>query len=256
MFLRSMVISLNRKKLWCIFGIALSVAAILISVTFIHVVNNSNGIKIPNIGEFLKKNNIFTATSYYCEYEVTTISNKNKNTYNMKEWYKKNLQEYENFRFEHKTSLGDDIIYLINNESIKVKNTSQKSEYVLSEYMVKKSNLISVATFTNLYNKINNKLELFQKYNITIASYTNENKIHNYIDLSKAPTNLESEIYAEAFEIKDIVNKVSKIELVLDSDNKKPVELNVYDKKGAIWIAVSYMNFEINTEIKDEIFAI
>jgi hypothetical protein len=154
MYIKSFKLGYNDrgKKLWYIVTFALTIAFILIATSFFLVSKDSFGSKIGIECD----SSIFNMKSYYTEYSVKINSNKNSNVYNMKEWYLKRSDNSENFKFETTNELGNIISYVIANNSLKITNFSEKYEYLLSEYIVTKKNLLSISTFIDIYNKVKN----------------------------------------------------------------------------------------------------
>ena len=146
------------KRLWIIILTALTVAAILVFTTIYLLISKEN-IKLGDFSDISNKyEQIFMAKAYKYESNVTVISNKTTNKYSIEEKYEKNDLGVENFYIKTHNELGDEIDYEITNNSLHIKSSTQLNEYVLNNYVVKKTNLISIATFISLYHYI-------EKYN-------------------------------------------------------------------------------------------
>ena len=130
------------KKLWIVVLVALTVALFLIVFTMNSILGKNSNIIKTN-----KKESIFDALSYQCEYNVSVVSNKNLNNYNFKENYKIKENETEFFEFITENDNKEQISYTIEDNCLKIKSNSQIKEYILSEYVVSKTNLLSISTF-------------------------------------------------------------------------------------------------------------
>ena len=235
------------KRLWLIILTALTVASILVFTTIYLLISKEN-VKLGNFSNISNNcDQIFTAKSYKYESNVTVISNKTTNKYNIEERYEKNDLGVENFYIKTHNELGDEIDYEITNNSLQIKSSTQLNEYILNNYVVKKTNLISIATFISLYNdisKITKNSNIESKTKIEIEEYSD--KIMYRILLNDY--NIE-----ELSDYLDILNDsigVKKLELLISKSDKKPVEYIVYNKDDLAYIDVNYTFFDINNNFK------
>ncbi len=229
---------LKEKKIIMIIITAITIACILIATTFYIVNKDSNGF---NLGNVLNKDSIMDITSYFADYSITIQSNKNTNNYQMKEWYSKNEKNNtERFKFETLSANNEKISYLIENNQVKIKNESQKNEFYLSDYIVKKENIMSISTFIGIYKKIiNGNIDNCCK----IENVDEDQKISYKIIFGNNDCDICKE-YSDL--VKDGI-KISAIELLINKDTSKPTEMFVYNSDNKVYIDISYNSFEINT---------
>jgi len=225
-----------KNRLYVVIIFAILIAAILIYVSFYSV------LKSP-IDNLVSGSNIFESTSYSAEYEITDISNKNRNIYIMNEIYKKeNSNEY--FKFGYKDILNNDISYIICNDKIKIEDTSQISSYIINSNNFKKTNLLSLATYIDIINNINSikcmTLNVSEEENVKKYEIILNKQIHDTEDVCKY-----SDLFSNGL-------KLSKIELTI-SDNK-PLDILVYTNDNNIYINVKFIKFEMNNEVSSDIF--
>ncbi|MDD2376181.1 MAG: hypothetical protein PHD15_02945 [Clostridia bacterium] len=229
-----------KNKLYVVVILAILIAFILIYVSFYSV------IKSP-IDNSLKQSDIFIGNSYFAEYEITDISNKNRNIYVMNEIYKKDgINEY--FKFGYKDILGNDISYIVCNDRVKIENTSQISSYIINSNNFKKTNLFSLATYIDIINNIDSikcmclnvtEEEAIKKYELIL-----DKQIHDTICTTEGICKY-SDLFSNGL-------KLSKIELTI-SDNK-PIDIMVYSNDNNVYINIKFIKFELNNEISDDIF--
>lgn len=229
-----------KNKLYIVIIFAILIASILIYVSFYSV------IKSP-IDNSLKISDIFTCNSYLAEYEITDISNKNRNIYVMNEIYKKDgINEY--FKFGYKDILDNDVSYIICNDRVKIENTAQISSYIINPNNFKKTNLFSLATYIDIINNIDNikcisfnatDEENIKKYEIIL-----DKQIHD-TQCTVEGTCKYSDLFSNGL-------KLSKIELTI-SDNK-PIDILVYTNDNNVYIDIKFIKFELNNEVSNDIF--
>lgn len=232
---------LSKYKLYTIIIIAVIVGIILIVFSF------SSVIRLP-IDNILKSSDILKATSYYAEYEITEISNKNRNVYTMNETYKKE-ENNEYFKFGYKDLIGNDVTYIVTNEKVKVSNSSQLNSYILNSNTFKKTNLFSLATYIDIINHIDTSeckcfaLKVSKEDNVKKYELLLNRK--NCVMCSNECKCKHSDLFAEGL-------KLSRMELlILD---KKPVDITIYTLDNNAYINIKYTNFELNNEVSSDIF--
>ncbi len=229
-----------KNKLYVLVISAIVIAFVLIFVSF------SNVIKLP-IGDIFKNLDIFSANSYSAEYEITEISNKNRNIYVMNELYKKE-GDNEYFKFGYKDFLNNDVSYIVCNDRVKLENTSQLSSYIINSNNFKKTNLFSLATYINIIHNIDSieciSLKVTEEENIKKYELILDKNLHDSKCLKKGISEY-SDLFSNGL-------KLSKIELNI-KDNK-PVDILVYTNDNNVYINIKYTKFELNSEISNEIF--
>lgn len=226
------------KILWCIILTAVTVAALLIGITM-YLLAKQGEIEI-NINND-KADAIFKANSYKYNSEVIVIGNKTTNKYYIEEKYKKE-DDKESFDIKTINENGTEINYTIDKNGLKVKSTSQISEYILSDYVVKKTNLLSISTFISLYNDIENYITSNEPNDsVKIEVEEVEDKILYRIVFN----DYNIDIFESYREILNDTVRISKMELLLSKDTKKPLEYIVYNKENKGYIDINYSFFDI-----------
>lgn len=231
-------ISFFRKyKLYIVITLAIIIAVVLMIISF------SSVISLPKINIVVDESDIFNLNSYSAEYVVIEISNKNRNTYKVKEWYKK-IFNSEFFKFNSNDELNNEVSYIIANGKIKIQNASQLSTYILNESKLKKTNLYSISTYIDIItdndlkciriNTLNE--EENEKYEIIL-----DTKIHD-----KCSEDCKyNDLFKEGL-------KLSKIEIILNKNI--PKHILVLNDKNEIYLDINYTKFNLNDEINDEMF--
>jgi len=233
-----------QNKLTIIFFSLFSILIILsiIIYTLAAKTNILRGTIIQDIVQRLgTKDSIFNMADYYTEYEVTVVSNKNINTYSMKEWYKKDVGN----KVEYLDSDGSKIHIITRENKITIKNENQKNILNLDPYITSYTNVLSISTFMDIYNKSIENSKCF-----SANSYEKVNNINMIID------NICKMKEKCTCEYKNIVKNVSKIELKLDKNSGLPLTYIVYDHNKKECISIVYNKFDINQDIKNNIFDI
>jgi hypothetical protein len=229
-----------KNKLYIIIILAIIIAVSLIYVSFSSVIKS----QIQNI---TKTTDIFYANSYIAEYEITDISNKNKNIYFMNEVYKKDGNN-EYFKFGYKDFLSNDVSYIICNDKIKIENTSQLSSYIINSNNFKKTNLFSLVTYLDIIHNIDKieciSLNVTEEENVKKYELSLDKNIHDSKCMQKG-TCKYTDLFSNGL-------KLSKIEL--NVINNKPVDIFVYTNDNNVYIEIKYTKFELNSEISNDIF--
>ena len=250
MFIRSLNLNLkdpNTKKMIIIIFIALSIAITLIVLALISMIKESEN-KNQNA-------DFFSIKKYHLLANVRVISNKNSNEYQIEEFYL-NTNEDEKFKFLTKENGDIKITYIINNNSLLVKNEDEKSEYVLSNYIINKENLLSISTFINIYNDIQLNKDTLMSTCIKLENIKTDNLMRYKITFVKE--NLKNHECSICNKYKNILKdgiNVSKIELVYDLLDKKPLEYIVYSDNNEAIIDMNFLEFNINNNFDEKIFA-
>ena len=129
-----------KNKLTIIFFSLFSILIILsiIIYTLAAKTNILRGTIIQDIiGRVGTKDSIFNMNDYYAEYEVTIVSNKNTNTYSMKEWYKKEAGN----KIEYLDSDGSKVNIITKKDKVSIKNENQKNTLILDPYITSYTNV-------------------------------------------------------------------------------------------------------------------
>jgi len=234
------------QKIWIAVASALMVAALLIIISFFLVFRKSG---MTNLG----KEDLFDFLSYYTKYNVVTYSNKNQNTYMMEEYCMKNDNDVK-FRF-NTLNKDNNYSYIVTNNTFHIKSENQISEFKNNVNISSNTNLLSLATFIELYSKIDKMLEenTFSNNGVEILAQEKDNNISYTIMFKEGNKSIdEISVYKEA-----MINgmKVSKLELILDTKTLKPIEYIVYLENGNAYVDITYEQFEINTKFDEKVFS-
>lgn len=180
------------------------------------------------------KDNKLNITSYYLEADVTVISNKNINTYNLKEWYKEGVGN----KFVFLDSKKNETQIITNQNECYIKNNANKAE-IKTENLYEKSNILSLSTFIHMYNTKNScscKKEMYSK----------EESINITINICGAP-------YCENLHLFNQM-KIKKMELTIK--NNLPNIYVAYDINNKEYIYIVYNNVETNIQLQENVFNI
>ena len=241
MFILNVKKILKNKLTIVIFGlISILVILSILVYTLAMKTNILRGTPIGNIITRIGNNhNVLNMTSYYSEFEITIRSNKNINTYVMKEWYKKDVGTRQEFI----DSSNDKVNILTLPEKTIIKNENQKNIMVIDEYITKYTNLLSINTFLNIYEKYKGKECCFDA-----NSYEKVNNINMILDNTcKMGDNCNCDVSA-------VVKQVSKMELKLDKNTGKPITYIIYSHNKNECISIVYNKFDINANIDENKF--
>lgn len=238
MYIKNIKLTINKdKRLWVIMFIALIIATVLVFYSIFKILKGN--INIQN------KETIFSLNSYDAEYKAVIKSNKNQNTYKIKEEY---LQEEktgkEMFRFEIIDDNNLKFISLYDGESIKIVSDSQIGNFILENYEVNKENLLSIATFISLYNNVMNGLS--EDFLVRIE----EEDIRTIYKLIVKKTENQVNNTKLSF-----LKSVSMLELIVNEESNLPMELVIYDNSNNMYIDVIYEKFDINPKFEEKLFA-
>jgi hypothetical protein len=233
----------SSKRLWIVILIAVTIAISLIITSFICVYLKPDK-------SLSSANDIFNIKGYYTEYELMIFSNKNQNSYYIKEWYLKD-NENESFKVEFENETKDKITYVLTDNALKISSNKQLSSFSLDNFNICKKNLLSISTFLQMYKNIlennDNKITKIENANI-------DNKKHYmiYLNDSKSETgNLLVDEYNDFFRAG---LNISKIELIVN-DKNKPIEYYVFDDKENVITGIKYTKFDIIDNFDEKTFA-
>lgn len=163
-------------------------------------------------------------SKYYASFDMTVISNKNINTYVVKEWYEKDGK----CTLEFLDSMKNNVV-IINENGVCTITNMDNAANILASNVGLVDNISSFSTFIKLYNNINGKCDCTK----TAHSKNGETKITINIDgLCKCTC-------CNSINSKDI----SKLEVVIKENI--PVTYIVYDKNKNEHISIVYNTFEI-----------
>lgn len=225
--------------IFCLISVLVILSIVIYTLSM--KLNISRGTNIKNVIERLSgKSNILDMESYYAQLEITVISNKNTNTYSMEEWYKKDIGN----KVEYVDSSNFKVSILTLKDKAIIRNENQKNSLMITPYIVKYTNLLSISTFVKIYNESLKEMCCF-----SANSYEKLDNINMILDnVCKMGEECNCEVY-------EIVKNVSKIELKLDKKTGQPLTYIVYDNDKKEQISIVYNKFDINAKIEDNIFS-
>lgn len=225
--------------IFCLISVLVILSIVIYTLSM--KLNISRGTNIKNVIERLSgKSNILDMESYYAQLEITVISNKNTNTYSMEEWYKKDVGN----KVEYVDSSNFKVSILTLKDKAIIRNENQKNFLMITPYIVKYTNLLSISTFVKIYNESLKEMCCF-----SANSYEKLDNINMILDnVCKMGEECNCEVY-------EIVKNVSKIELKLDKKTGQPLTYIVYDNDKKEQISIVYNKFDINAKIEDNIFS-
>ena len=159
--------------------------------------------------------------SYSAIVRLTTYSNNNTNTYEMKQYYK----TPDKMRSE-----SGGVITVINGERATIKGNGASSPLKMERLGVEDSDFMFLQNF----------FEAYYRNEDTVASVSADDS--ELVTLS-VDTGLSNQYKAEA-------------KLVLDTAQMKPVSLEIKGRDGKTYSKIEYTEFKINPELGDELFEI
>jgi len=173
-------------------------------------------------------------SSYYAEYDATVISNKNTNTYLVKEWYKEGVgSKIEYFDYM------DNIVTVINTPlGLYIGNNGNKSD-MLNENVYERENVLSLATYLNIFNG-----------DITCSCKKSVYKKNEEINLIYSVCNKDNCMQSNNLKHMGITN------FDLNIKDNIPITYTVYTENKKEYACVVYSKFDVNILLEDEIFNI
>ncbi len=196
-----------KKKIFIICVIFLCLFFCILSYKFFATGNNKN---IENIGEI--NDFILKIQNYESEANVTIISNKNSNTYNVKQHKEGNCQSQEIINDD-----GTGLIIENNQDRLIIKNTSLSVEKVFENY------------------------EEVAKNDIGFDSFVSDLKNSEQIDLTEDENN-----YIVFVKIKNAQNKyIENKTLYIDKKSNMIKKIEVKDVNNHETIIIEYTKFQI-----------
>ncbi len=246
------------KKTKFVVAVVSVIFIIVVAIYSLGKVNNMlNGISIKNIIEYIgeKQENIFNMTSYEAEYTMIVVSNKNMNSYNIKELYDKGKT-----RYEYLDSNNLKVTVIINKDKIKIENGGQKNIMIEDFKTTMLSNNISISTFLELYKEIKDKNSIqdnneskseSESVQIEVKEYLKNEYLKVVMTVKKCDKGNRDEE-----RLYNIFKDISRIELEVDEKTKLPSTYVVYNKNKKEVVSIIYNKFNINTEIDSKLFNI
>lgn len=239
MYISMLNIKKDRNKLlWFIILGAITIAVMLISVTIYKLLNDENVNLNLNIDS---KVNVFETSYYKYGANIKIYGNKTINNYYIEEEYEDVNGNYK-FKFDTKNDNNNMVTYKIENNTLKISSEGQINEYVLGEYIVKKTNVLSISTFISLYNDVEKYLKENPDSQEIKIEVDNRENITSY---KVIVNNKENTILSSYKDIFESGMNITKFELCISSDTKLPTEYRVYDKEDKTYLDVQYTFFSL-----------
>jgi len=134
-------ISLKSKGKWVLIVFGVGVVIFVVSIfSMINVID-----KIRN-GEIFKGELDLAFNEYYVQADMTVISNKNINTYAVKEWHKEDYTKLEYLDY-----MKNKVSITLNDNNCTIQNSGNTAKLVVNN-MVDNKNITSLNTFGSMYN--------------------------------------------------------------------------------------------------------
>jgi len=217
-----------KKKSIIIWSFCLLILVIIIAFLYIKIDNVKFGKKI------ILDSNVLNISSFYAEYDATVISNKNINTYFVKEWYKEGVGG----KIEYLDYMGN-IVSIISTPSYIYINNSNNKANISTNNIYIEDNVLSLSTYINVFNK-----------NITCACSKNIYEKDGEINIIYDVCNKEDCMQSSSIKHMD----VDLFELNIKANI--PITYTVYTGNKKEYACIVYNKFEVNTLIDDNIFSI
>ena len=150
-------------------------------------------IVFSNLSKNVEKNRVdlMDIKSYYAEYLVEVYSNKNQNTYKLKEWYRNKNDQ----KLEYTVENSNKVTFVQTDKDVILKSDKQNLEYVfnLSEVALEKNNY-TLKDYIDEYLDKNTRKYKYQKENRTIYEIVKENRKRTLeIDENNLPVSITNE---------------------------------------------------------------
>lgn len=207
------------KWLYIIIGIALLIFIIILNIK----------IEFISFGKRLEKVEVMAGIPYSAEYDLTVVSNKNVNTYFVKEMCSK-----DEHIFEYLDSIGQKSYIIVRGDTITIKNDGQKNVFEGKSQKIEECK-ISYSSLSKAYNYIlseKNKcdcgIQVFEKGDVINVYFTFCGKAQDEFCLNNI--------------LKD--NFVSQIQIELEKKSMYPNIINVLDKNKNMLNCIVYTKFE------------
>lgn len=181
------------------------------------------------LGKRVTSENVLDIFKYYAEYDLTVVSNKNVNTYFVKEEY---LGDYHKFSFLD--TLNHTTEVTLQDATVTIKNEEQKNELTFNDFGLNESKLC-LTSIIKVYNIIK---EGDNNCKCSYEVYEKENSFFVYLyACGKAQ---------DEFCINSILSDThfSEIELEIDKETGMPHTIYVLDKNKNTLNCIVYTKFE------------
>ena len=216
-------VSLKSKVKWQI--IVFCVSIIILSVSIFLMLGIIK--KIKN-GDVVKNKINLNFEEYYTQYDMTVISNKNINTYNVKEWHKEGVMT----KMEYLDYMKNVVAITLQNNGCSISNSGNVAKFVINN-MTDNKNIASLNTFGYLYNLNCDNCKCVK------TQHVKDDETIIQISFKEGCSCGCCKI------IEDI--GISKLELIYIDG--MPKNYTVYDKNKKEYISIVYNTFEKNSKL-------
>ena len=216
-------ISLKSKGKLLFITFTITIVILIISIfLMISIINKTKN------GKILNDKLDLTFSNYYTQYDMTVISNKNINTYNVKEWHKEGVVT----KLEYLDYMKNIVTITLQNGSCNISNNGNTAKLVINN-MSGNKNIASLSTFGYIYNLKH------EGCNCSKTQHVKEDEITIKIDM-------KSDCMCECSKFSKELG-VSSLQLVIV--NNIPKNYIVYDKNKKEYISIVYNMFKKDIEI-------
>ena len=222
---------------------AIITSIFLILFSFIHIYSKKNSSKSTKDFE------LFNIRSYSAKYEMTVVSNKNKNEYLVNEWYQ-NKDENVKYRFDFNSNNSFNMSYIFSDNNLKITGENQLNSLNITGYDTINTNLISISTFIDLYKNVI-KNDLAKGYKIETRNIDNNTEYIILLDKSKYEENDINKKYSTFFRLN---LNIAQFKLVVNNEGI-PLEYFVINEKNEVIMYIKYLEFDIKNNFDEKIFA-
>lgn len=164
--------------------------------------------------------------NYYVQYDMTVISNKNINTYNVKEWHKEDIMT----KLEYLDYMKNIVTITLQGKSCSISNSGNTAKLIINN-MYENKNITSLSTFGYLYNMVQNCC-------CSKTQYVKNEELVVTITFEKG-------CGCGCYEIVEKLS-ISSLELILIKGI--PKNYTILDKNKKEYISIVYNIFEKNIE--------
>lgn len=126
--------------------LALLVFGVTVIIFIISIVSMFGAIERIKNGELFKGEIDLAFNEYYMEADMTVISNKNINTYAVKEWHKEGYTKLEYLDY-----MKNKVSIVLQGNNCSIENSGNTAKLVINN-MVDNKNIASLSTFGTMYN--------------------------------------------------------------------------------------------------------
>ena len=216
-------ISLKSKRKWIVIVFVITVAILTTSIYLMTLIMD----KTKNGNKLFGKLDL-SFENYYVQYDMTVISNKNINTYSVKEWHKEGTMT----KLEYLDYMKNIVTITLKGDTCNISNSGNTAKLVINN-MTGNKNIASLSTFGYLYN-LN-----CEGCNCVKSKHVKEGETTIKLELKGGGL-------CKCDKIADELN-ISILELIFVEGI--PKNYIVYDKNKKEYISIVYNVYEKNIEI-------